>query len=373
MLTYEDLDVRPVINALGTVTVLGGSTMPAEVTEAMAEAARHYVPIRELEEAAGAYIARRLGVEAAFISSGAAAGLTLAAAACMAGTNPAYRAQLPDTNGLKNEIIIFRSMRCRYDQALRVAGARLVEIGLPRSTEVWELEAAFSPQTAAVAYIAENEYLMPLPLATVVRVAHARGVPVIVDAAAELPPVENLWKYIHQGADIAIFSGGKDIRGPQSAGLLVGRRSLIEACAFHAAPNHALGRGMKVGKEEIMGFVTALDLYLAQDFEQELARWEAQVRTMVSSLAGLPGVTARRVFPGEPGVQPVWIPRAHIEWTPEVNEAGPQQLQERLLHGQPRVAVGANAAGLVVNPQMLEPGQEQVVADCIKRVLTGNT
>jgi uncharacterized pyridoxal phosphate-dependent enzyme len=369
MLTYADLGIRPVINAWGTVTVMGGSTLPAEVTAAMAEAARHYVPIEELEETAGQYIARQLGVEAAFISSGAAAGLTLAAAACMAGCNPAYRAQLPNTEGLKNEIIVFRAMRSRYDQALRVAGARLVEIGLPRRTDTWELEAALSPQTAAVVYIAENEYLMSLPLETIVQVVHRQQTPVIVDAAAEIPPVENLWKYIHQGADLAVFSGGKDIRGPQSTGLIVGRQDLIKACAFHSCPYHAVGRGMKVGKEEIMGFVTALDMYLAQDFEQEMVLWEGQVAYIVDMLSGLSGVAAYRVYPGEPGIQPIWIPRAFINWTPTVTAHTPDEVKALLFQGEPRVVVGTSQTGLVVNPQMLEPGQERIVADCIRRVL----
>jgi uncharacterized pyridoxal phosphate-dependent enzyme len=373
MLTYADLGVRPVINAWGTVTLMGGSTPPPEVLAAMAEAGRQYVPIQELEAAAGRYIAGRLGVEAAFISCGAAAGMALAVAACMAGTDPARRAQLPNTEGLKNEVIVFRSMRSTYDQAFRVAGARLVEIGMPKRTEAWELEHALSsPQVAAVGYIVEHENPGMLPLETILELAHARNVPVIVDAAAEIPPVENLWKYSHLGADLTIFSGGKDIRGPQSTGLVVGRQDLIEACAFHSCPNHSIGRGMKVGKEEIMGFVTALDIYLAQDFEAEMAAWEAQVAYVVEALSAIEGVTARRVYPGEPGIQPIWIPRVYVDWTPQVTRLSPLELKEALLAGEPRLVVGTSTTGLVVNPQMLEEGQERIVADCIKRVLSGN-
>jgi uncharacterized pyridoxal phosphate-dependent enzyme len=373
MLTYADLGVRPVINAWGTVTLMGGSTPPPEVLAAMAEAGRQYVPIQELEAAAGRYIAGRLGVEAAFISCGAAAGMALAVAACMAGTDPARRAQLPNTEGLKNEVIVFRSMRSTYDQAFRVAGARLVEIGMPKRTEAWELEHALSsPQVAAVGYIVEHENPGMLPLETILELAHARSVSVIVDAAAEIPPVENLWKYSHLGADLTIFSGGKDIRGPQSTGLVVGRQDLIEACAFHSCPNHSIGRGMKVGKEEIMGFVTALDIYLAQDFEAEMAAWEAQVAYVVEALSAIEGVTARRVYPGEPGIQPIWIPRVYVDWTPQVTRLSPLELKEALLAGEPRLVVGTSTTGLVVNPQMLEEGQERIVADCIKRVLSGN-
>jgi L-seryl-tRNA(Ser) seleniumtransferase len=372
MVTYADLGVRPVVNAWGTVTVMGGSTIPSEVLAAMAEAGRRYVPLHELQEAAGRYVAERLGVEAAFIPCGAAAGMALAVAACMAGTDPAYRAQLPNNEGLKNEIIVFRSMRSDYDQAFRVGGAKLVEIGMPKKTEVWELEHALSsPQVAAVGYIVEHEHPGMLSLETILETAHAKDVPVIVDAAAEIPPVENLWKYTHLGADLTIFSGGKDIRGPQSTGLIVGRKELIEACAFHSCPNHSIGRGMKVGKEEIMGFVTALDLYLEQDFEGEMAYWEAQVAYVVEALSAVEGVTAQRVYPDEPGIQPIWIPRAYIDWAPEVTQRSPLELKEELLKGEPRVVVGASATGLIVNPQMLEEGQERIVAECIERLLSG--
>jgi L-seryl-tRNA(Ser) seleniumtransferase len=369
MVTYEDLGIRPVINAWGTVTVIGGSTMPEEVLAAMVEAGRHYVPIPELLEAAGNYISKRLGVEAACICCGAASGLVVAAAACITGTNPANRSQLPNSEGLKNEIIMFRAMRLRFDQGFRVAGARVVEIGWPELVELWDLEAAFSSRTAAVAYIVESEHSGLLPLETVIKVAHARDVPVIVDAAAEIPPFENLWHYYKLGADLTIYSGGKDIRGPQSTGLIIGRKDLIQACAFNSAPNHSIGRGMKVGKEEIMAFVTAMDLWLAQDFKKEMQGWETQVATVVKALSGITGVTAQRIFPSEPGIQPICIPRVYVDWTPEVTRHSPLELKQILLDGEPRVAVGTSATGLVVNPQMLEAGQECIVADCIKGVL----
>jgi uncharacterized pyridoxal phosphate-dependent enzyme len=369
MVTYSDLGIRPIINAWGTVTVIGGSIMSEEVLAAMVEAGRYYVPIQELLEAAGKYVSKRLGVEAAFICCGAAAGMAVSAAACIAGTNPAYRSQLPNTEGIKNEIIIFRAMRLRYDQGFRVAGARIVEIGWPEMVEQWNLEAAFSSRTAAVAYIVQSAQPGLLPLETVIKVAHERDVPVIVDAAAEIPPLENLKHYYKLGADLTIYSGGKDIRGPQSTGLIIGRKDLIHACAFNSAPNHSIGRGMKVGKEEIMAFVTALDLWLEQDFEKEMQCWETQVAIVVDALSEIPGVNVKRVFPSEPGIQPIWIPRVYVNWSPEVTQLSPLELKEMLLNGEPRVAVGTSATGLVVNPQMLEVGQERIVADCIKGVL----
>jgi uncharacterized pyridoxal phosphate-dependent enzyme len=370
MITYADLGIRTVINGWGTMTAIGGSTMPEEALAAMVEAGRHYVPIHELLEAAGNYISKRLGIEGAFICCGAASGLAITAAACMAGTNPAYRSRLPDCEGQKNEIIMFHAMRLRFDQAFRLAGARIIEIGWPESVELWDLEASFSPRTAAIAYIVESEDPGLLPLETVIKVAHAREVPVIVDAAAEIPPFENITYFTKLGSDLTIFSGGKDIRGPQSTGLIIGRKDLIQACAFNSAPNHSIGRGMKVGKEEIMAFITALDLWMSQDFTQEMQVWEMQVATIIEALSGIPGVTARRVYPSEPGIQPIWIPRVYIDWTRDVTLHSPMELQQMLLNGEPRVAVGTSATGLVINPQMLETGQERIVAECIRRVMT---
>lgn len=370
MITYADLGIRSVINAWGTVTVIGGSTMPEEVLAAMVEAGRHYVPIHELLEAAGNYISNRLGVEGAFVCCGAASGLAISAAACMVGTNSSNRYRLPASEGLKNEIIMFQAMRLRFDQAFRLAGARIIEIGRPELVELWELEASFSPRTAAIAYIVESEKPGLLPLETVIQMAHGRGIPVIVDAAAEIPPFENIYHFYKLGADLTIYSGGKDIRGPQSTGLIIGRKDLIQACAFNSAPNHSIGRGMKVGKEEIMAFITALDLWLTQDFTKEMQVWEMQVAIIIEALSGIPGVTARRVYPSEPGIQPIWIPRVYIDWTPNVTLHSPVELQRMLLDGEPRVAVGTSATGLVINPQMLETGQEHIVAKCIREVLT---
>jgi L-seryl-tRNA(Ser) seleniumtransferase len=369
MITYEDLGVRPVINAWGTVTSVGGSLMPELALAAMAEAGKHYVFVNELQEAAGRYIVDRLGVEAAYISSGASAGMTLAAAACMGGQDPNIRSQLPETTSLKNEIIVFRDMRTKYDQAFRVAGANLVEIDWPQGADDWGLETAITEETAAVAYILEHAHPGGMPLDRIIQIAHARSVPVIVDAAAELPPVENLWRFSQLGIDLTIFSGGKDICGPQSTGLIVGRKELIQSCEFHACPNHSIGRGMKVGKEEIMAFVNALDLYLQQDFDREMAIWENQISHIVDSLSAVEGVSAKRVFPGETGIQPIHIPRAYINWTTAVTDRSADEIRDALVDDEPRVIVGVIENDLVVNPQMLKRGQEQIVAESIKRVL----
>src|SRR6516225_2328305 len=250
---YDRLGVRRVLNAQGSLSKIGGSLMAPEVLAAMGEAAQSFVEISEFLDKAGRHLAALIGVEAAFICSGAAAGLVLSTAACVAGKDPAKIFRLPDTQGMKNEVIIHRQQRNHYDSCIRQAGVKLVEIGLARETHPWELENAISERTAAVVYFVAYARRNTLTLPQVVAIAHAARVPVIVDAADELPPATNLRRFTDEGADLAIFSGGKAIGGPQASGLILGNRDLIEACAVNAFPNYAIGRPMKIGKEEIAG------------------------------------------------------------------------------------------------------------------------
>src|SRR5438094_479681 len=235
---YRKLGVRPVIHGSGTTTRYGGSMLRPEALESMRQASTALVNIDELNEAAGAAIARMLGAEAAFVTAGASSGLILQAAACIAGVDPARITRLPDTRGMRNEIVIQRAHRFAYDQAYRVAGGVLVEIGLARRTQPFELEEAIGERTAAVAHLISPFTSPPgvLSLEQVVAIAHTRGVPVIVDAASMLPPRENLTKFLRQGADLVSFSGGKGIRGPQSTGIVAGRRDLVRAVALNARP-----------------------------------------------------------------------------------------------------------------------------------------
>jgi seryl-tRNA(Sec) selenium transferase len=189
--------------------------------------------------------------------------------------------RLPDSTGLKNEIAVHRVMRTCYDQGYRLAGAKVVEYGGPKKSGGWELEHAINKKTVAVGFVCEHAPLGGLPLEEISEISHIRGVPVIVDAAAEIPPVENLWKFSKMGVDLSVYIWGKDIRGPQSTGSIVGRKDLIGAWAFHSCPNHSIGQSMKIGKEEMMGPVTALTLYLKQDIQKELEQWEEQVAAMI--------------------------------------------------------------------------------------------
>jgi L-seryl-tRNA(Ser) seleniumtransferase len=366
---YEELELRPVINAYATLTRLGGSRMPPEVLAAMAEAAAWFVDLAELQQRVGERIAALTHNEAAYVCSGAAAGLTLATAACISGTDLAIVRRLPDLTGLKDEVIVHRAHRNGYDQAVRQAGVRLVEIGDSTGTTRAELEQALSPQTAAFVWFqGAMTGSGDLPLPEVIEVARARGVPVIVDAAAQLPPVSNLWRFTEMGADLAVFSGGKDLRGPQSSGLILGRRDLIAACALNGNPNHSIGRPMKVGKEEMAGLLAAVRRYVHLDHAARAAYCERTVADWNAVLNRLAGITAERDFPNEAG-QP--LPRSLVVMDAEVAGIDRDTILRRLDSGSPRVAVApAGTTGFYLNPMTLEPGEEQIVLARLVQALT---
>ncbi len=370
---YAKLGVRPVIHGSGTTTRYGGSLLRPEALEAMREASRALVNIDELNAAAGATIARMLGAEAAFVTAGASSGLILQAAACIAGDDPAKITRLPDTAGMKNEIVIQRAHRFAYDQAYRVAGGTLVEIGLARRTQPFELEQAITDRTAAVAHLISPFTSPPgvLTLPQVIEIAHRRGVPVIVDAASMLPPRENLTKFLRMGADLVSFSGGKGIRGPQSTGILAGRRDLVRAVSLNASPNQALGRAAKTSKEEIAGLVVALELFMAEDETAEMKRYTDICATIVE-LTDIPGL---RAVVEHDAVNRV-IPHAVVYFTPAWGGPSGHAVQVALAQGDPHIYVqqGAHQGGyfdeIAVDPINLQPGEEATVAARLREELT---
>lgn len=373
---YEELGVRPVINAAGTQTRFGGAPLPREVVDAMAEAATACVRMEELEEAAGKVIAEVTGAEAGYVTSGAAAGITLAVAACIARLDVERMDRLPDTSGMPDEVVVQRAHRNAYDHAVRAAGARFVEVGYlgypgAGGTHPWQIEAAIAERTTAL-YWADVEARGIVPLEEVCRIAHRHGLPVVVDASASLPPPENLRRFVAAGADLVSFSGGKAILGPQASGILCGRRELIESVLLqhqdmdvHAEtwtyrerylesdilpgpPHQGLGRGFKVGKEEIVGLVTALKLYARRDHAAHRARWDRQVRAVLDGVADRPWVQGTYVCPPS---RP--IPRAHLQLDEAALGFTAFDAIVRLLDGSPRIAVGEGAArdgALVINP-----------------------
>ena len=289
---YQRIGVAPIINAAGSITRLGGTRTRPETLALMEQAARIMVNIDDLNRAAGKEVARLVGAEAGFVCSGAAGGLLLQAAAVIAGNDPVKMRQLPNTDGLKNEIVIHTMHRFPYDQAYRAAGAKMVEFGDYLYAHPWQLEGAFNENTAAVAYLAapfSSNRVMPLE--QVCEIAHSHEIPVIVDAASMLPPRANLYRYLRAGADMVVYSGGKGIRGPQGSGVLVGRADLIEAASTQASPAQFLGRGMKVAKEEVIGLVASLAAFVEEDEEAEMAAYRQMMQQVVDALVELPGLT----------------------------------------------------------------------------------
>ena len=370
---YEKLGVRPVIHGAGTTTRYGGSIMRPETIEVMREAAQSLVNIDELNEAAGAAIARILGAPAALVTAGSTAGLVLQAAACMTGDDPAKITRLPDTTGMRREFVIQRAHRFSYDQAYRVPGGVLVEIGLGRRTALFELENAITERTAGVVHLVSPFTSPPgvLSFEEVREVAHARGVPVLVDAASMLPPRDNLFRYLRGGADLVIFSGGKGIRGPQSTGILAGRRDLVRAATLNASPNQAIGRAAKTSKEEIVGIVNALELFLAEDEVAEMARYRDVCASIVDTLRDIQGL---RALVEQDCVNRV-IPHAVVYFEPSWKGPSGKAVRLALASGEPHIYVqqgalqGGYADEISVDPINLQPGDEKIVATRLREEL----
>ena len=370
---YQKLGVKTKINAVGNGTAIGGSIMAPEVIAAMQEASQNFIDLNELLAKAGQYIADVVGVEACYITSGAAGGVLISTAACMTGKDWAKVHQLPDTQGMKNEVIMQVMQRNYYELMVREAGAKLVEIGLANTTNSWHLEAALNEQTAAIIHFVAYSPPQDLPLEEVIKIAHKRDVPVVVDAAAEFPSFSILREYIDMGADLVIFSGGKGIRGPQSSGLILGRKDLIEACAMNGSPYHGVGRPCKVGKEEIIGLVTAIELFSDPEYERkELEGWHLRTGYIVETLSDLSHVTVESGFPKDfAGVQvnPGIVPVAVVTWDNKAIPMTKEKAASALLEGDPGIYVATSRDGIVIAPHTLLPGEERIVAERVGAVL----
>jgi uncharacterized pyridoxal phosphate-dependent enzyme len=360
---YDSLGVRTVINAAAAQTMLGGSLMPEPVLAAMTEAATSFVHIPELHDRVGERIAALTQNEAACISCGAAAGVLLTAAACMTVDHLDRVTALPDTEGLtKTEIIFFRGHQNGFLSAVRETGATLIEVGGDET----ELRQAISDRTAAILWFAGDFWEKDtLPIEPTVAIAHERGVPVIVDAADQIPPVSMLWYFTKEkGADLAIFSGGKGLRGPQSSGLIVGIADLVRACRANSGPRHSIGRPAKVGKEEMLGVLAAVEWSLSLDTQAVRSSYETTVSTWIDGLAEIPGIQTSHTERSHSG-QP--IPRALIELESAEKR---DQVIASLWEMNPRIAVlpdGERSIGL--NPQQVAPAQAAIVLSSFRRAL----
>ena len=366
---FDRLGLRRVINGRSWVTILGGSRMPPEVQKAMMDAADTFIDLNELNRRAGERIAHYTGAEAGLVVAGASTGLLVQAAACMAGSDPDRIVQLPDTTGMKDEVLIHEQHRFGFEICYRTAGARLVEWGKGEGSLADQLAASITEKTAAVTYIYGPWRSCDLPLREVVAIAHERDVPVIVDGAAMLPPADNLTRYISDGADLVTFSGGKGVRGPQSTGILAGRADLVEAARLNMSPYASVGRACKVAKEEIAGLLAALDRFVSMDHEAEWATWRRWSETIVNAAEDIDGLRPV-IEDGDPNRQG---PTAAFYFEPSWDGPSSAEIQQQLAAGNPSIHVGVGNYGdeLYVSPVALEEGEAELVADALRTAFRG--
>ena len=368
---YKDLGIRRVINAAGTLTTIGGSLMDKQTIRAMDEAAKSFVYMDELMRKAGEVVAGITGAEAGLVTSGGAASLAIATAACMTGTDLDKIAQLPDTTGLKSEVIVQRVQRNKYDRCIRISGARLVDAGDGSGTTPQEFEGAIDQKTAAIVHFVLDPLEGSLPLEQVIMIARKHDVPVIVDAAAEIPPPENLTKFTSMGADLVLISGGKQMRGPNDSGILFGRKDLIEAAYLNAFPgSQGIGRAMKISKEQIVGVVVALQRYVAMDHDAEMHRWTRMANGISRRLNMIPHVKAE-VTRATGRVRPLCIPRVEVRIDDVALGMTIAELVNELKEGDPIVEIlpMTDRNSLQINPQCLSKGEDAVVVRRMRQVL----
>ncbi len=356
---YQELGVPTVINAEGTMTMLGGSLGRTEVEMIMSQAAKHFVSIPGLEAAAGKRIAQMLKLPrgySALVTSGAAGAIQSGLAGILTGDNESLIKQLPDLTGMKSEVIIQKSHRNPFDHQLRGTGVKLVEIETRD-----QLRRVVNERTAMMHFTNFANAAGQIKVDEWVNLAKALKVPCMNDAAADTPPVSHLWDYANMGYDLITFSGGKALRGPQCAGLLIGREDLVHYALLNNSPfEDTLGRGQKVGKEEIIGMIKALELYLAEDHEALAREWQQRLNTVSMQIMKVPGVSSAFFTPDIAN----HVPHMQITWDAKVSLT-PQQASQILRAGQPSIAIGGGEGrpGLSMSSFMLQPGEEQIIAE----------
>jgi D-glucosaminate-6-phosphate ammonia-lyase len=363
---YESIGVRPLINARGTVTIVGATRILPEVQHAMDAAVRNYVHLDELMEGVSRRLAELTGAEWGIVTSGASAAVTLGTAGCVTGGDPDKLWRIPDLAGMKDEVIIPAYSRTAYDAAARAVGVKMIEIDTREA-----LEAALGPRTAMVMVLAgRGSESGPLSLREISSLAKPRGVPILVDAAAQDLPVPN--PHLVQGADLVAYSGGKRLCGPQCAGLLLGRKDLVQASWMNSAPHHGFGRGFKVGREEIMGMLAAVEMWMKRDHERERRVWASWVAHIAQRLKSIPGVTTETSGSRETSLRVQWD-MARIPLTGD-------DVEQLLWDGNPRIAVSGAGSflpfppnlepNISINTSNLEAGEERIIADRVFTILS---
>lgn len=357
---YESIGVKPIVNCKGTFTIITGSQTLPEVKRAMDEASRHYVHLDELMPAVGKRLAELTGAEYGIVTAGCAAAMTHFTAACLAGTDPEKMQQLPKLDGLKDQVIIPAYSRNVYDHAVRMLGVDIVEVETPA-----ELEKAFSERTAMVYILAGHGDDGPLGTEAVSRVAKKHGVPVLVDAAAEILTIPNV--HLERGATAVSYSGGKCLRGPQCAGLLLGDRSLLHAAWINSAPHHAFGRSLKVGKEEIMGMLAAVEAWVTRDHDAEWKTWEGWLEEIAAAVRDTPSVTTEVL---QPETLSNHAPRLAIRFDPAKVGIRGDEIADYLLESDPRVILAWGREDEVgIMPYMMMPGDAAIAAKRLRETL----
>jgi D-glucosaminate-6-phosphate ammonia-lyase len=358
---YASLGIKPVINGVGVVTVLGGSIMPPEVIRAMEEASRFFIPLPDLEKRVGARIAELLRAPAAMVTCGAASAISVGTATCLSQGDPAKLRQLPNRDGIRFEVIQQKAHRSGYEHQMELCGAKIVTVETRQ-----ELESAINDKTGMMFFLNKADPNGQIRSDEFIRIAKARGVPTMNDAASDATPKENLWKYTKQGFDLVIFSGGKALRGPQSTGLLLGRKDLIEASLPAMSPFGGIGRGMKVGKEELCGLLAAVERYLKIDHDAEFRELETRVASIRAALKNVAGITTDRHVP----VIANEVPHVVVRWDESARGLSAQQASEKLLAGDPPIHVQRPGKGeLLISVWMMRGDEHKTVGRRLREIL----
>jgi len=366
---YKQLGVRRVVNGSGRLTLLGGSVLPKEVMDAIIEANKYFVDMDGLQTKSGEFVAKLLGAESACVTSGAFAALVLASSACMTREDRELMERLPYTEGMRNEIIIQRGLRTEYDRAMTVPGARLVEVGDEKETTQKRMEEAINERTAAIHFLAPGGRKGTVPFEEIISIAKDHDVSVIVDAAGQVLPPENLKKYIAIGADLVCY-GAKYFDGPNSAGILCGRKDLVAAAklqtfvGFESQGIRAIGRGMKLDRQEIIGTIVALQRWLKMDHKARLQAQNIRIKDLVDELNKLKGVEAK--ISGERMGIPT---NAYVTLNQELLDLKAQEVVEILKNGDPRVWVNLREETIVISADTLVEGDEEEIIEALKRVI----
>jgi L-seryl-tRNA(Ser) seleniumtransferase len=358
---FKELGLRTFINAAGTYTSMTGSLMPKEVVEAISYGATEYVNLDELQDKVGERIAELLNCEYATVSSGAFGAMSIGMAGIMCGMDSQKVKQLPNTDGLKNEVILQESHTIGYAQALTNVGAKLVKVKTAN-----QLEKSITKKTVMLWFLNANTDQGEIKWEEFIALGKKHNIPTFIDCAADVPPVENLFRFTKMGFDLVAFSGGKGLRGPQSSGLLLGKRKYIEAARLHTPPRgETIGRGMKVNKEEVLGMLAALEIYLNKDHKKEWKMWESQIQLISDAAASVDGVKSEIHVPKYAN----HVPSLRIKWNQKLVKITTNEMRKQLREGHPSIQTVGNDNILGITTWMMVPGQERIVAKRIKEIL----